>query len=138
MPEPEHASVLAPGDHVVGCVGDFVEGSHRVVNVGGRQIGIFNIHGDLYALPNICPHQTGPVCSGRIVTGSLRATAETRWRPEWVLEGEVIVCPWHGLEYHVPTGQCLAFPQIHLRRYPVLVDGDSVVVRMGIPATGLR
>ena len=46
------------------------------------------------------------------MTGTLIADAEGGWRPRWALEGEVIACPWHGLEYHVPTGRCLAFPEI--------------------------
>ena len=127
------APVPAGRDYVVGHVVDFPVGSHQIVEVAGRQIGIFNVDGQLYGLPNVCPHQTGPVCSGRIMTGSLRATKETNWRPQWIHEGEIIVCPWHGLEYHVPTGQCLAFPQIHLRRYPILVENDQVVVRLSGP-----
>lgn len=107
---------------------DFPDGSHRVVNVNGRQLGVFHIKGKLYALPNICPHMTGPVCEADILTGSLRASEETGWKPEWVHDGEVIVCPWHGLEYHVPTGQCLAYQHIRIRRYKVTTEGDDVVV----------
>ena len=113
-------------DHVVGTLADFPEGSHRVVEVSGRQIGIFNIRGELFGLPNVCPHQTGPVCAGRTVVGTMRSTEETGWRPEWVHDGEVIVCPWHGLEYHVPTGQCMAFPHVRLRRYNVVVQDGEV------------
>jgi nitrite reductase (NADH) small subunit len=120
-------------DHVVGPLEDFPEGSHRVVEVAGREIGIFNVGGELHGLPNVCPHQTGPVCEGKIMTGSLRSTAATGWRPGWVHDGEVIVCPWHGLEYHVPTGQCMAFPHIRLRRYDVLVEDGEVVVRIKAP-----
>jgi nitrite reductase (NADH) small subunit len=123
----------ASAEYSVGRLADFPPGSRRIVQVGEREVGIFNISGTLYALPNICPHQTGPVCSGARLTGSLRSSAATAWQPEWVCDGEIIVCPWHGLEYHVPTGQCLAFPQIKLRRYPVLVDGDVVKVRLGGP-----
>lgn len=117
-------------DHAVGALADFPEGSHRVVEVSGRQIGIFNIGGELFGLPNVCPHQTGPVCAGRTVVGTMRSTEETGWRPEWVHDGEVIVCPWHGLEYHVPTGQCMAFPHVRLRRYNVLVEDGEVRVRI--------
>lgn len=116
-------------DHVIGTRADFPEGSHTVVEVKGRQVGIFNIRGELHGLPNICPHQTGPLCTGKIVTGSLRSDAGTGWKPEWVHDGEVVVCPWHGLEYHIPTGSCLAFDHIKLRRYEVRFDGEDVVVR---------
>ena len=117
-------------EHVVGPVSEFPEGSHRVVDIGGRQIGVFNIRGSFHALPNICPHQTGPVCEAKQVVGTLLATEKTDWDPEWVKDGEVLVCPWHGLEYHIPTGQCLAFPNIKLRRYDVGVEDDQVVIRL--------
>jgi nitrite reductase/ring-hydroxylating ferredoxin subunit len=115
---------------VVGRLADFPEGTHRVVRVGRREIGVFNIRGRLYGLPNLCPHQTGPLCEGRRVTGTLVADADSDWRPRWVMDGEVIACPWHGLEYHVPTGRCLAYPQIQLRRYEVSVEGEDVVVSL--------
>ena len=116
---------------VVGSVDDFPPGSHRVVVAAGREIGVFNIGGLLYGLPNVCPHQTGPLCSGRRATGTLVADAESGWSPRWVMDGEVIACPWHGLEYHVPTGRCLAYPEITLRRYPVRTRDGEVVVTVG-------
>ena len=116
---------------VVGRLADFPPGTHKVVDANGRKIGIFNIAGTLYGLPNICPHQTGPLCEGRTATGTLQADAATDWQPRWVMADEVIACPWHGLEYHVPTGRCLAYPEITLRRYPIAVRGDEVVVTVG-------
>jgi nitrite reductase (NADH) small subunit len=114
--------------HVVGDLADFPPGSHKVVRVGGRQIGVFNIVGTLYALPNLCPHQTGPLCETKRMTGTLESTAATGWLRIWVRDGEIVTCPWHGLEYHVPTGQCLAFPEIRLRTYDVKVEGNVVMV----------
>jgi nitrite reductase/ring-hydroxylating ferredoxin subunit len=120
---------------VVGRVADFPAGTHRVVVVDGREVGVFNIGGRLYGIANRCAHQGGPVCAGRRATGTLIATEEDGWRPRWALEGEVIACPWHGLEYHVPTGRCLAYPHISLRRYDVRVEGEDVVVT---PASSRR
>ncbi len=34
-------------EHVVGDLSDFPEGEHRVVRVGRREIGVFNIRGEL-------------------------------------------------------------------------------------------
>ena len=127
--------MIEPGEHDLGRIDEFPEGGHRVVVAGGREIGVFNIGGILHALPNLCPHQTGPVCEARKLIGSLRAKAETGWSKKWVHDGEVIACPWHGLEYHVPTGQCLAFPHIKLRRYPVRIDEDRVLIRVGMKPT---
>jgi nitrite reductase (NADH) small subunit len=120
---------------VVGRAADFPEGTHRVVVVDGREVGVFNVGGRMYGLANRCAHQGGPVCAGRRATGTLVASEQDGWRPRWELEGEVIACPWHGLEYHVPTGRCLAYPQISLRRYDVRVEGEDVVVT---PASSRR
>jgi nitrite reductase (NADH) small subunit len=114
--------------HVVGPVADLPPGSHRVVEVAGREIGVFNIGGRIYGLPNRCPHQAGPVCTARVLTGTLRADEGTDWRPQWVHDGEVIACPWHGLEFHVPTGRSLAYPRIRLRPYDVTVEDGEIVV----------
>ena len=117
-------------EHVVAAVADIPAGTHKVVRVGRREIGVFNIGGSFFALPNLCPHQTGPLCEASQAYGTLVAGPETDWQLAWGLEGEVIACPWHGLEYHVPTGRCLAFPEIRLRRYEVEVKDGSVVVRV--------
>ena len=117
-------------EHVVGDISEFPEGSHRVVKVGGREIGVFNIAGKLYGLPNVCPHQTGPLCEGKATTGTLVARKEDDWKFRWDYEGEIVACPWHGLEYHVPTGRCLAFPNINLRRYEVVAEDGKVKVRL--------
>ena len=116
-------------EHVVGDISEFPEGSHRVVKVGKREIGVFNIRGKFYGLPNVCPHQTGPLCEGKS-TGTLVARKEDDWKFRWDYEGEIVACPWHGLEYHVPTGQCLAFPNIKLRRYEVVAEEGKVKVRL--------
>jgi nitrite reductase (NADH) small subunit len=120
---------------VVGRVSDFPEGTHRVVSVDGREVGVFNIGGRLYGLLNRCAHQGGPLCAAQRTTGTLVADAQSGWRPRWTLEGEIVACPWHGLEYHVPTGRCLAYPEIVLRRYDVVVEGDEVLVS---PASSRR
>jgi nitrite reductase (NADH) small subunit len=114
---------------VLANLADFPAGSHRVVEVNGREIGVFNVDGQFYALPNLCPHQLGPLCQGK-VSGTLAARRETGWQLEWIHEGEIVTCPWHGLEYHVPTGRCLAFPEISLRTYQVWVEDGQVKIRV--------
>src|SRR3954469_14707512 len=100
-------------DVLVGTVEDLPEGSHKLVTVEGREMGIFNVHGNFYALPNACFHQNGPLCLGA-TSGTLIATEETEWKPAWVQEGEIVVCPWHSLEFNIVTGQCLAYPRKRL------------------------
>lgn len=116
-------------EHVIAREGEIPPGERRIVSIEGREVGVFNLAGQYYALPNICFHQSGPLCEGRI-SGTLTARAETGWKTEWVYEGEVVTCPWHALEFHIPTGQCLAFPNRRLRTYPVKVEDGVIKVTM--------
>jgi nitrite reductase/ring-hydroxylating ferredoxin subunit len=124
--------VSQPTDEcVVGTLDELPPGTHRVVTLGRREIGVFNIDGVLYALPNRCPHQGGPLCRAPATTGTLveQANDDGTRSFTWAQEGEIVRCPWHGLEFHVPTGQCLAFPQTKLRSYEVVVEDSQIVVR---------
>jgi nitrite reductase (NADH) small subunit len=115
-------------EHTVGLVDDLPEGAHAVVRAGNRELGIFNIRGAYYAIPNLCPHQRGPLCAGD-VSGTLDYGPHTAWRLAWIWEGEVVTCPWHSLEFHVPTGRCVGLPDIRLKTFEVrLVDGEIRVV----------
>ena len=113
--------------HRVGLAADLPPGRHTIVRAGNRELGIVNIGGTLHALPNLCPHQRGPLCAGS-TSGTLVDGDATGWKLTWSHEGEIITCPWHGLEFHVPTGQCMAWPEIRLRTYDVsVVDGEIEV-----------
>lgn len=115
--------------HIVADLADFPAGTHRIVVVNGREIGVFHTQDGFFALPNLCPHQIGPLCKGK-VSGTLVSTAETDWRIQWAHDGEIVTCPWHGLEYHIPTGQCLAYPEVKLRTYEVWVEDEQVILRV--------
>lgn len=86
-----------------------------------REVGLFNIDGSLHAIPNLCPHQRGPLCAGA-VSGTIDYGPHTDWKLAWIWDGEVVTCPWHSLEFHVPTGQCIALADIRLRTYVVRVS----------------
>jgi len=113
--------------HIVGPAAELPAGSVRIVTVHNVEIGVFNVDGEYYALPNLCFHQWGPLCTGKI-TGTLTTTLEADWQPRWERDGAIIVCPWHSLEFDIRTGQCLAYPRVTLRRYPVQVEAGIVKV----------
>ena len=37
----------------------------KLISVKGRDIGVFNVKGEYFALPNRCPHPGGPLCRGK-------------------------------------------------------------------------
>jgi nitrite reductase/ring-hydroxylating ferredoxin subunit len=114
------------GEMVVATVEELPVGTHKVVSVGGKEMGIFNVDGKFFAVPNTCFHQNGPLCLGA-VSGTLVASEETAWKPEWNQEGEIIVCPWHSLEFNITTGQCIAYPKKKLQSLQLRVEDGKVL-----------
>lgn len=104
-------------------------GTHRVFRVENREIGVFNVNGKFYGLPNLCPHQLGPLCKG-LVSGTLDVDRENDWKLLWTREGEIVTCPWHGMEYDILTGQCLAHAEIRLRTYEVWVEDEVIKLKL--------
>jgi nitrite reductase (NADH) small subunit len=121
----------ASNEHAVGPESSFPDGAHKVVRIRNMEIGIFNVNGTLYALRNVCPHQYGPLCEGP-VGGEMICNAKTNWRFQWGRSGEILTCPWHGLEFDLTTGQCLAAKQFKVRQFPVRVVDGEVRVRLGV------
>lgn len=116
-------------EYVIGPVTEFPPGTHRVVKVRNAEIGVFNVDGMFYALPNVCTHQFGPLCTGA-TNGTMICNAETGWRHEWVRQGEIITCPWHGIEFDIRTGRALASPKLRVRQYRVSVEDGFVKVTL--------
>ena len=120
---------------VVGPIAEIPPGQRRlVVPFRGRAgIGVFNINGTFHALRNLCPHKSGPLCTGR-VGGRIVADAPPSSRPLIVddyhveRDGEIIRCPWHLWEFEIPTGQCLVDPGMRVKTYPVSIEDDQVIV----------
>lgn len=115
-------------EHNAGPLSDFPPGSHKVVRLGRIEVGIFNVDGTLHALPNVCPHQFGPLCAGT-VAGTTACSAATNWQFAWVRDGEIVTCPWHGIEFDIATGVSLVTNRLRVRTYEVrVVDGEVMVI----------
>lgn len=90
--------------------GDVPPGTSKTVEHAGREFVIFNVAGQFYTLPNLCPHIGGPLGDGPI-------------------EGQVVVCPWHGWQFDITTGNCLTHDR-HAACYPTTIEGEWVVVEL--------
>jgi nitrite reductase/ring-hydroxylating ferredoxin subunit len=102
-------------------------GERRVVELGGRSVGIFNVGGSFYALHNRCPHRGGALCLGP-VTGTVRASEDFEYVYE--REGRILRCAWHGWEFEIETGQSLADPRMRAKTFPVTVEDGEVIVHI--------
>ena len=116
--------------HPVCPVSALPVGERRIVEVRGRSIGVFNVDGEYYALTNVCPHQRAPLCEGT-VTGTTRADGVDD--VEWHRDGEILVCPWHGWEFDVTTGESVFNPhRWSVTSYETDVIDNPAAVEAGV------
>jgi len=87
------------------------EGESKVVEANGKQIALFNVEGEFYAIDNVCKHQGGPLGEG-------------------ICDGGIVTCPWHQWKYDVTTGISPANPQIKVDTFEVKVEGEEVKVKV--------
>jgi nitrite reductase/ring-hydroxylating ferredoxin subunit len=94
------------------------------VTIGGREIGVFRVEQDFYAIRNRCPHQGGPLCLGRIQP---RLVSDTPGVIEVADGPPLVVCPWHGWRYDARTGEAYAPGDPKVRSYEVGVEPGSTL-----------
>ncbi len=109
--------------HIVATVDELPPGARKIVELAGRSIGVFNLGGEYFALRNSCPHQGGPLCTGRTFGFVVAATPGEY---QYSRQGEILRCPWHGWEFDIRTGQSWFDPaKVRVRRYDVTVEPDA-------------
>jgi 3-phenylpropionate/trans-cinnamate dioxygenase ferredoxin subunit len=95
-------SAAADTARPVGKVGDFPAGRWTMVEVDGREVGIFNAGERFFAVRNKCPHEGAPICV-EAPAGTMLPSAPGRF--EYGLEGRVLTCPWHGWQFDLDGGE---------------------------------
>jgi nitrite reductase/ring-hydroxylating ferredoxin subunit len=118
--------------HIVATVDEIPPGQRRLVNVNGRDIGIFNLGGEYFAVSNRCPHEGASLCKGRVV-GLVEASVPGAYR--YSRRGEFIRCPWHGWEFDLRTGKSWCEPdRTKLRSYELKVESGGALVEGALQA----
>jgi 3-phenylpropionate/trans-cinnamate dioxygenase ferredoxin subunit len=108
------------------------EGERRLVQLGGRSVGVFRLDGDYFALADRCPHRGAPLCSSGEVVNAVEGVGDAA---RVTREGALVRCPWHKWDFEIATGRCPADARLRVRRYPVRVDGEELVVSLdAVPA----
>ena len=80
------------------------------VLIDGKEIGIYLIDGEYYALEDVCPHAYALLSQGFVEDGKVE-------------------CPLHEAVFDVKTGQCLHGPGgRNLNRYPVRVYDNQIQI----------
>ena len=117
-------------EQFVGRATEIKDGDRQIVKIGDTEVGIFKDEGRFYAYSNYCLHQGGPACEGLTI-----AAVEERLKEDktslglYFSETEMhFVCPWHGYEYDMKTGECVSDRRLKLKRYEVVERGGNVYV----------
>jgi nitrite reductase/ring-hydroxylating ferredoxin subunit len=117
-------------EHVVANTDDLKPGQHKIVQINNIELGIYNIDGRFYAVHSMCPHQFGPACKGPVTSKSV-CDESTDWQFQLTRAGEILVCPWHGMQFDIIDGQSLSNKKLRLRTFPVQVVDGEVRVQIG-------
>ena len=94
---------------VVAKAEEILPGQCHTVEVEGKQITVFNVDGNYYALDDNCIHRGGPLGQGN-------------------LEENTITCPWHAWKFDVITGTCLTNPMAKVASYQTKLEGTNVLI----------
>lgn len=87
------------------------EGQGITVFVGSRNVALFNINGEIFALDGVCPHKGAPLGHGHCEDGK-------------------VFCPMHGWSFAIRTGQCLDFPDRAAQKLDVRIAGEMIEVAL--------
>jgi len=92
--------------------GDVPEGEVFVVEVGGQEIALYGVEGQVYATANICTHGNARLCEG-------------------FLEGNEIECPLHQGRFDVITGSPTLEPaEEAIQTFPVKIEDGKVLLQV--------
>jgi nitrite reductase (NADH) small subunit len=118
-------------EYHAGRLDELKERGRLLVKCGDAEIGIFLVDSELHAWHNECAHRGGPVCQGRVLKRVVEPVASdgTVRTSQYHAEDTHIVCPWHGYEYNIRTGEHPGHAALKLRKADVSVrDGEVYVV----------
>jgi nitrite reductase (NADH) small subunit len=116
---------------LAGTVADFLANNdRRIIMVGNLEIAVLHRGGSFFAYHNQCVHQGGPAGEGLIM-----AKVEDVFGPDRTQVGQRFsdsefhfVCPWHGFEYKLDSGECVPDRFKKLRKFNVVRKGDDIYV----------
>jgi nitrite reductase (NADH) small subunit len=83
----------------------------REFSCNGKMLCVANLNGELHAMENICLHRGGPLGQG-------------------VIEGDKVICPWHGWHWDPKTGQAVHSSAAKLHTYALTFEGEEVLVEI--------
>jgi nitrite reductase/ring-hydroxylating ferredoxin subunit len=95
----------------VAALNEFEPGQGKLVQMDGQDVALFNVHGTYYAMGAVCPHEAGPIHEGEV-------------------DGDTIICPWHGYDFNVKSGECSVDPDLRVMTFEVKTEGNDLFIEV--------
>ncbi len=101
------------GKVLVARISDILPGSTLKASVGGMDILLVNMDGQIHAVNDSCTHAGASLSEGS-------------------LDGCTLTCGWHGAQFDCKSGKLVKFPAKikDLAQYRVIIESDDVFVEM--------
>ena len=94
------------------ALADVPEGDVIAMHVGGKEIALYEVEGEVFATDNICTHGQARMSDG-------------------FLEGREIECPLHQGKFDVCTGKALCAPLTeNIKTYAVKIENMRVMLKL--------
>ncbi len=94
--------------------GDLAPGDMRLVEDGGRKIGVFNCGGALHAIEDRCSHDDGPLAEGEFDPAAC-----------------TVECPRHGSLFDLASGRPKTLPAYApAQTFPVAIEDDIIYLEV--------
>ena len=87
-------------------------GKATTATVDGKEIAVFNVDGEIFALDDSCAH----------------AGASLGWG---IFEGKIVKCRAHGMRFDVTTGLAVGSATFGVQSYPAKVEGADILIAVG-------
>jgi|HigsolmetaAR203D_1030402.scaffolds.fasta_scaffold00531_22 3-phenylpropionate/trans-cinnamate dioxygenase ferredoxin subunit len=107
---------------------ELAPGGVKIVQVNGKEIGLFFENGNYYAILNVCPHNRAEICRGHVnIPMFARKPGEFEVRHDT----PVLQCPWHHWEFYLDGGKAVIDAVKHrLKTFPIWAEGENIYIEM--------
>jgi len=108
------------------------ETTAKIFEIDSVEIGVIRHNDKVVAYRNVCPHQGGPVCEELKMPKVCVEFDDQQRALRQVFDTTELhfVCPWHGWEFKIETGEAVGDPKIRLSRYKATEREGNVYVEV--------
>lgn len=88
---------------------EIVDGGSKIMHVKGKNIALFRVKDQYFAISNNCLHRGGPLGEGEV-------------------RNYEVTCPWHGWKYNLLDGSFSLIPTLRVTTFPVKVVPEGIFI----------